>query len=280
MILFNVGSLYKGEVIKRPSLYCKTPYVADVYLSNSSEQNLDDSITDMAHTAALGCCGLADKGATVYMIKVENTKNVCSYKILMSEIKEKDTTYLVGIDPKIAENVVDKCISLNLLKRLSSVRSYAREKTFMNSRFDFTGLDENGKRFILEVKNVPLADYVDCAAKEKSKMNFDDKKVHEKIAYFPDGYRKTAKVPISERALKHITELKDIHLEEGYRTILCFVIQRSDVSSFQPSNIDVFYKRAVQDAVANGVELMTIVCEWDYEGNIKFITEDLPINLF
>ena len=29
---------------------------------------------------------------------------------------------------------------------------------------------------------------------------------------------------------------------------MCFVIQRDDVVSFQPSNIDPIYKKAVQDA--------------------------------
>ena len=68
--------------------------------------------------------------------------------------------------------------------------------------------------------------------------------------------------------------LKDIKINHNYRTILCFVIQRTDISSFQPSNIDIYYKKAVQEAVANGVELMTIVCKWNYNGDVNFITED------
>ena len=270
-MLLNVGDLYRGIVVKRPSLSCKTPYVADVTIEN---ENI------LAHTASLGCCGLADKGAIVYMRKVENKKNVCSYKVLVSEQIEKGNTHLIGIDPKMAETIVDKCINNNILKKLKNVKIYEREKTFMNSRFDFTGIDENNKRFILEVKNVPLADYVDCTSKEKKHMNFDNKNFNDKISYFPDGYRKKKDAPVSERALKHINELKDIKINHNYRTILCFVIQRTDISSFQPSNIDIYYKKAVQNAVANGVELMTIVCKWNYNGDVNFITEDLPINLF
>ena len=77
----------------------------------------------------------------------------------------------------------------------------------MNSRFDFYGISDN-KPFILEVKNVPLADYVDCENKEKKNMNFDNYDFKDKISYFPDGYRKKKNQPISERAIKHINELK------------------------------------------------------------------------
>ena len=51
-LLFNIGELYDGLVIKRPSLHCKTPYVADVKIYEN-EENEEDI---MAHTAALGCC--------------------------------------------------------------------------------------------------------------------------------------------------------------------------------------------------------------------------------
>lgn len=269
--LFNIGSLYRGEIVKRPSSECKTPYVADV---------LKDNELFMAHTASLGCGGLADKDKIVYMIKIENKKNKCPYKIILSEQNEKGSNYLIGMDPKLAERIVDTCLSRNLLKRLSNIRSYEREKTYLNSRFDFAGIDENGEEFILEVKNVPLADYVDCSAKEKSKMNINVTDINDKISYFPDGYRKNRNDPVSVRALKHINELKDIHMEKKIRTILCFVIQRTDISSFQPSKIDPIYRSAVQSAVANGVELMTLVCNWDYNGSVYFVTEDLPINLF
>ena len=79
-ILFNVGTLYKGTVKKRPSQECKTPYVADVII---------DDTNVLAHTAALGCSGLADKNETVLMIHINKPKNICSHKILITEQSEK-----------------------------------------------------------------------------------------------------------------------------------------------------------------------------------------------
>ena len=68
-----------------------------------------------------------------------------------------------------------------------------KEKKFLNSRFDFAGFDANNKPFILEVKNVPLADYVDCLANKIKNMDFTQLPYNSKISYFPDGYKKLFK---------------------------------------------------------------------------------------
>ena len=68
--------LFKGSISKRPSLNCKSPYVADAFI-------YDDDSSCMVHTPALGCCGLCDKDAIVYLSKMKNTKNVCSYRCLL-----------------------------------------------------------------------------------------------------------------------------------------------------------------------------------------------------
>jgi DNA-binding sugar fermentation-stimulating protein len=268
MLLFNL-QLQQGSVIKRPSATCKTPYVADVKLENNMI---------LAHSAALGCCGLADKDATVFMEKSENSKNVCTHKIMLSKITEKNKNIIIGINPKLAENIVHKCLELDLITCLKNHKSFEREKKFLNSRFDFAGIDANEKPFILEVKNVPLADYVDCLAKEKKGLDFSELPYNSKISYFPDGYRKKVKDTVSPRALKHIMELEEM-VQQNYRSIICYVIQRTDVASFQPSLIDPIYREAVRKAKNNGVEIITIVAQWTEEGNVYFIKDDLPINI-
>ena len=60
LLLLQLNGLVEGQVVKRPSKYIKTPYVADVKCIESDEEVL-------AHTAALGCCGLADINASVLM---------------------------------------------------------------------------------------------------------------------------------------------------------------------------------------------------------------------
>jgi DNA-binding sugar fermentation-stimulating protein len=279
-LLFKINNLVEGEIIKRPSKYIKSPYVADIKISSS-----DDLI--LGHTASLGCCGLADVGAHVLMSPVSKKNNntnkiCCEYRVYLSVIREKGSEIIVGIYPKLAEELTEIAIKNNLLSKLQNIKTYKKETTIfvpnlVDSRFDFSGIDENGVPFILEVKNVPLADYEDLAAKDRKKMCFDDRDINSKVSYFPDGYRKKTTDTISPRALKHINELALIKRMSKTRCIMCYVIQRTDVDRFQPSVIDPEYKKAFIKAVNSGVEIITMVVQWTREGEAYFIRDDLRI---
>jgi DNA-binding sugar fermentation-stimulating protein len=280
--MLQIDNLIEGTVIKRPSKYIKTPYVADIIPFNSETSIL-------GHTASLGCCGLADVGATILMAPVPKTKKHddklhCEYRVYLSVIKERNNEIVVGIHPKLAEELTESAIKNNLLNILQNVRTYKRETTIyvegkVDSRFDFTGIDCNGIPFIMEVKNVPLADYEDISAKDRKKKCFDDREQNSKVAYFPDGYRKKSTDTVSPRALKHIQELTLIKRESKTRCIMCYVIQRTDVSSFQPSIIDPEYREAFFEAMDSGVEIITLVVNWSKEGNAYFVKDNLQINM-
>ena len=287
-MLHKLNDLVYVKVVSRPSKVCKTPYVADIELDNGS--------IVQAHCASLGCCGLCEKDCYVYASPmksncVQSKSKVCSYKIYLSNFYEEKlingvlsiNNQLIGIDPKLAETLVENALTKNCLKTLSNIKSYKREVCLLNSRFDFAGIDESGKYFVLEVKNVPLADYADVSSVERKKMLKDGKFAHigtnEKISYFPDGYRKKKGGVVSERALKHINELAEISHSKIIRSIICFVIQRTDVSSFQASLLDPIYKAAFTDAIRQGVEVIILVVSWNTQGEANFISCDLPINL-
>ena len=189
---------------------------------------------------------------------------------------------IIGIDPKLAETLVENALIGNCFPTLQNIKKHRREASLGNSRFDFIGIDANDKYFILEVKNVPLSDFADVNHIEKKLLKanaFKDLKFNEKISYFPDGYRKTKGGVVSERALKHINELADITLSKIIRPIICFVIQRTDSGSFQASNIDPTYKAAFNDALKKGVEVIVLMVKWNANGEANFVTCDLPINL-
>lgn len=270
----KIDGLVEGQIVKRPSKIIKSPYVADV---------LHDGCEILAHSASLGCCGLAESGATILMAKREpNEETRCAARIYFSVRKEKGQEQIVGIYPKLAEELVEHAIAKNYLSSLKNVKNYRRETKicipgFVDSRFDFTGMDCYGNHFIMEVKNVPLADYEDVNVKQRKNKCYDDYDVNSKIAYFPDGYRKTTNITISPRALKHIQELTKIKKISKVRCIMCYVIQRTDVAIFQPSVIDPEYRAAFYEAVAAGVEIITIVVQWTKDGNAYFVRDDLPI---
>jgi len=280
-LILKLNDLIEGEVIKRPSKYIKTPYVADIKICSTSDMIL-------GHTASLGCCGLADVGATILMAptpKIHKDKKLhCEYRVYLSVLREKEQEVIVGIYPKLAEDLTESAVKNNLLTKLVNVKSYKKETKIcvpglVDSRFDFTGIDAEGVPFIMEVKNVPLADYEDVSSKERKKMCFDDRDVNSKVAYFPDGYRKKSTDPVSPRALKHINELALIKRMSKTRCIMCYVIQRTDVDRFQPSVIDPEYREAFKEAVKSGVEIITMVVQWTRDGEAYFIKDDLFISM-
>jgi len=275
MQLLKLNDLIKVKIISRPSKICKTPYVADIELS-------DGSIVQ-AHCASLGCCGLCEKDCYVYASPMlsncpQSKSKVCSYKVYLAQIYEekliKEEKYInnqiIGVDPKLAETLVEKALISNCFPTLQNIKKYRREVNLGNSRFDFAGIDDAGKYFILEVKNVPLSDFADVNHVEKKKLvkadAFKNMKFNEKISYFPDGYRKTKGGIVSERALKHINELAEVTISKIVRPIICFVIQRTDSGSFQASNIDPTYKAAFNDAIKKGVEVIILMVQWNALG--------------
>jgi len=235
----------------------------------------------LGHSPSLGCCGLAEKDSTVVLSQLPAKKNqTCSHRVELAILQHNEIKMYIGINPKLAESIVEECLKKHFISNLEA-NKFQREVKFLNSRFDFAGTDKDGKPFILEVKNVPLADYVDVPKKEKKKYTdlIQSKKWNEKIAYFPDGYRKNSTAVVSPRALKHIQELEEIAKSDKVRAILCFVIQRTDVSHFQTSNIDLTYKEAVYKAWQNGVEIKTIQVSWRENGACYFVSNSLPISL-
>ena len=287
-MLYKLNDLELVKIISRPSKVCKTPYVADIELSNGT--------IVQAHTASLGCCGLCEKYCYVYASPIlsncsQSKSKVCSYKVYLAQIYEEkiinEQKYinhqLIGIDPKLAEKLVEKALTTNCFPSLLNIKKHRCEVKLGNSRFDFAGIDNNDKYFVLEVKNVPLAEFADVNHIEKKKLikadAFKDLNFNEKISYFPDGYRKTKGDVVSERALKHINELADITFSKKIRPIICFVIQRTDSGSFQASNIDPTYKAAFNDALKKGVEVIILMVKWNPNGEANFVTCNLPVNL-
>lgn len=251
ILLLSYNNLEKVKILKRPSKICKTPYVGDcIYFNeNKDEINEDENNELLIHTPSLGCCGLCEKNNIIYGLPLsENVK--CNFRSLISFYDNK----LIGIDPSHAEKIVELVFENNLLKNLLNIIDYKKQVKFNNSRFDFTGKflnkDNIEKKFILEVKSVPLQE--------------------NKIAYFPDGYRKKKTDLVSPRAFKHIEELSEIcqNNDNDYDCFMCYVIQRNDIDKFMISNNDIQYKTAIKNGMNNKVKLIVIVTDWDINGNL------------
>lgn len=261
-LVCQLNDLIFGEVIKRPSIQCKSPYVADV--------KLEDDTTVIAHSPSLGCCGYINASQNVVMVEHANPK-LCTHVIHLANRLEKTHNYLIGVHPKSAEKIVNVCLENGIIETLNNVCNIQREQTYLNSRFDFTCIDENNRQTIIEVKNVPCANYEDNEEKIIKKMDFSNRPYNSKVAYFPDGYRKKKTDTVSPRALKHILELELLKKQNpNLRCILIFVIQRPDVEYFQASICDPLYKTTLNNAHQNGVEVIPIQVVWDKSGKCNY----------
>ena len=133
-VLIKLDNLIEGQVVKRPSKYIKTPYVADILCENDSKVN-----EVLGHTASLGCCGLADVNASVLislspesksrkLVKPKNKANMkCSHTVYLSILKDNCNEQIIGIHPKLAETLTETALISNLLTRLQNIRRYRRE---------------------------------------------------------------------------------------------------------------------------------------------------------
>jgi sugar fermentation stimulation protein A len=240
-LIFEVEEMLFASVINRPSKEIKSPYLADILI--------DDKV-ELAHSPSLGCKGLIATDSIIFVSPKYNTKSKYSIDIV---IEEND---LVGVNPLYANYMVYNMINNNLIENLINMTSIKKEVTIGDSRFDIV-CKKNNKKFIIEVKNVPLVD-------------------SDNIAIFPDGFRKSKNVPISPRAIKHIEELEK-NVCDSTECMIIFVVQRLNCTKFRPSDVDIFFKNALKKAYKNGVQVKAYQVNWN--DNKAYFDKELEVLL-
>ena len=77
--IYTLPKLYKASILARPSKVCKSPYLADVTVYDDENNIIEENV--IAHSPALGCCGLIVPNVFVYCTKSESTTNKSKYVI-------------------------------------------------------------------------------------------------------------------------------------------------------------------------------------------------------
>lgn len=111
-----------------------------------------------------------------------------------------------------------------------------------NSRVDFVLEHADQSLTLVEVKNVVGADYLRGqvpAGRSKAGVYEVDNPDNLRCAIFPHGSHKPGIRVVSDRAIKHVDELRLLHGtvdEEGRKisSILLFIVNRSDCAAFRP----------------------------------------------
>lgn len=133
---------------------------------------------------------------------------------------------MVSVDSRVPNRLVFEALKNGDIKEISDYPIIKPEYNLGHSRFDFFLANEK-ERCLLEVKSYTL--------------------VEDGVAKFPDAK--------TERGRKHMTDLMKAN-REAYRTLVLFVIQRSDAKVFVPNDeTDPEFGKAIRDAALEGVEV-------------------------
>jgi DNA-binding sugar fermentation-stimulating protein len=227
----------------------------------------------MAHTPALGCCGLIAPGALVWVMPSasKNKDTVSKYTIYLVELA--DGTRICA-HPTVANEVAEGLLRSGMV--VPGLTELTREVTLGDSRFDFAGRLLDGRQAIIEVKSAPIADYVDCLPRYRAKaLAAGPTMTGPKIAIFPHGNKRKDGV-ISERAIKHARGLAALaRSPEAPVCVMLYLSMRTDINRFTASSVDATYKGAFIDAIRAGVRVLAYSIRWD--GSAAYLSHQLAI---
>ena len=275
MQLYQLPHVFEATVVARPSKQIKSPYLADVCVTDAT-----DAGGAMCHTPSLGCSGMIAAGARVIVGENANAKCKSKYTLYHVIVPTPDGVgRVVGTHPMIAQ-----AIAGNYLRQAYAAaagwtwKAECKLPATDNCRWDYVAYDATGAlAMVVECKAVPLGDTEDFETSVRKKRGYaQDMDCTSKVALFPDGFRKKATDPVSPRALKHVQALQRL-AEAGVQCMLLFVCQRNDCDRFTISKNDPLYRDAVIDAMRAGVVVRCIAVDWIDCGREARLIGELPV---
>ncbi|NOX48588.1 MAG: DNA/RNA nuclease SfsA [Chlorobi bacterium] len=210
-----------------------------------ADVELTDGSLVIAHCTNSGSMkSCIEEGAPVYLSPAKDPKRKTRFTWEMIYLNNG----WIGINTSIPNLLAFNAIKDGSIEKLKGYTFVKREVTFGDSRFDIFATNENGECFI-EVKNVTYK--------------------NGKYALFPDA--------VTTRGKKHLETLMEAN-KQGMRTVMLYIVQRTDVEIFAPADqIDPDYSHTLRKAYANGVEIIPVIAEVSPE-KIEIIKE-IPFEL-
>ena len=188
--------------------------------------------------------GLMIPGRRVRLIYNPGPKRKTDYSLVLV----RHGTIWVSVYPVFANKVVEKELAEGNLSCLNGYKKFNREVKCGESRFDFQLEFLDVKAFV-EVKSVSL--------------------VEEGVGKFPDAP--------TQRGVKHLKELIALR-EQGFRTVVLFVSQRSDARSIISNDqIDPLFGEWLRKAHLANVELYAYNCR--VTKNTVSIKNQISVNI-
>ncbi len=208
-------------------------FLADVVLPSGDEVTV--------HCANPGSMlGLLKPGGRVWLSQSENLKRKLPLSWELAEIDFGDGPELVGINTTHPNAIVAEALAGRAIPELADCDTVRREVPYgTNSRVDFLLTGQDRPPCYLEVKNVHLM-------RQRG------------LAEFPD-------CPTA-RGARHLAELATM-ASSGARAVLLFLVQIGSAERFTLArDIDPFYAKAFDIALAGGVEVLAYRCRISRQG--------------
>ncbi|MDB5465842.1 MAG: sfsA, partial [Phenylobacterium sp.] len=193
---------------------------------------LEDGTEITAHCPNPGAMlGLNTPGLPAWVSRSDDPKRKLAHTL---ELVEADGG-LVGINTMHPNRLTAEALAADAIPELTGYATHRREVRYgTNSRVDFLLEHPDRPPAWLEVKN--------CHLRRGGSL-----------AEFPDC--------VAARSLKHLRELSAM-VREGHRAVMLFVIQRTDCDEFEACrDLDPAYAAGLQDAAAQGVEVLCYDCD-------------------
>ncbi len=237
-----------------------------VFLSNFKEKELDENgnVTKIP----------SKKKKKIY----KNTKDDDDDD---DEFDCEDNDQYIAINPKLGNEITESLIEKKLINLLPSVKTFKRNVPMyledkVDSVFSFMGFCDDNIPFIIDVNNVPYAEYRHGERRHEvgpgSPPSGSIKNKHfTKTAYFPGK-----ECDNTDEMIKRISDIITIKKESFTRCYIAYIIQRTDISHFEISKYNPEYQDIIKKAIHVGVHIIPIVISWTNEGVALFVTDNLP----
>ena len=198
-------------------------------------------VVETVHCANTGAMhGCSEPGSRVWCSSSTNPRRKLKRSL---EFVETSCNELVVVNTLRANELVAEALQHCQIDQFSDQRTWTREIRIPNEsgRFDF-----GSENLVMEVKMVSW--------------------LRDEVAVFPDA--------VSVRAKKHIEALRE-SVQRNERAVLFFCVPHTGATRVAiASDIDPEYSSAVQQAVANGVEI--VAYRWNITPAEWTIDEELP----
>lgn len=181
------------------------------------------------NTGTMKC--IIEEGRDVLLSVSDNPNRKLKYTLEGFLVEDK----WVLTNTILMNTVVRRGILDGEVAELQTVTALKSEYKYGDGRLDFYG-EKGGRRFLAEVKNATLFD--------------------EKFCMFPDA--------VTERGRKHIGLLLEA-MAEGYDPYMIYVCQVDRPFFRIASEIDNEYDKALNDAVGQGLNVITVMTDFDME---------------